>query len=89
MKKAILAFAFLFSAQAYALVDMKNANYSNTWIDMDVPGSGYDLKSYALTTAVLFSMECSALDGVLISKLRWKSTPKEISRSKSVVVVWK
>ncbi|MEK2643770.1 DUF6531 domain-containing protein [Bdellovibrio sp. BCCA] len=44
MKKAILAFAFLFSAQAYALVDMKNANYSNTWIDMDVPGSGYDLK---------------------------------------------
>ncbi|UOF00305.1 DUF6531 domain-containing protein [Bdellovibrio reynosensis] len=44
MKKAILGFAFLFSAQAYALVDMKNANYSNTWIDMDVPGSGYDLK---------------------------------------------
>ncbi|MFZ4403616.1 MAG: DUF6531 domain-containing protein [Pseudobdellovibrionaceae bacterium] len=23
---------------------MKNANYSNTWIDMEVPGSGYDLK---------------------------------------------
>lgn len=44
MKRAILAFAFLFSVQAYALVDMKNANYSNTWIDMDVPGSGYDLK---------------------------------------------
>lgn len=44
MKKAILAFAFLFSVQAHALVDMKNANYSNTWIDMDVPGSGYDLK---------------------------------------------
>nr|CAE47782.1 hypothetical protein [Bdellovibrio bacteriovorus] len=44
MKKALLAFAFLFSAQAFALVDMKNANYSNTWIDMDVPGSGYDLK---------------------------------------------
>ncbi|WP_253715810.1 DUF6531 domain-containing protein [Bdellovibrio bacteriovorus] len=44
MKKALAAFAFLFSAQAFALVDMKNANYSNTWIDMDVPGSGYDLK---------------------------------------------
>ncbi len=44
MKKALLAFAFLFFSQAFALVDMKNANYSNTWIDMDVPGSGYDLK---------------------------------------------
>lgn len=44
IKKSILAVAFLFSAQAYALVDMKNANYSNTWIDMDVPGTGYDLK---------------------------------------------
>lgn len=44
MKKAIMAMAFLFSTQAFALVDMKNANYSNTWIDMDVPGSGYDLK---------------------------------------------
>ncbi len=37
-------FIFLFSVQANALVDMKNANYSNTWVDMDVPGSGYDLK---------------------------------------------
>lgn len=44
MKKAILAVSFLVSAQSYALVDMKNANYSNTWIDMDVPGTGYDLK---------------------------------------------
>lgn len=39
-----LVTAMLFSANAYALVDMKNANYSNSWIDMDVPGSGYDLK---------------------------------------------
>lgn len=44
MKKAILAIAILFSVNVNALVDMKNANYSNTWIDMDVPGSGYDLK---------------------------------------------
>lgn len=42
MVKSILI--FLFSFQAHALVDMKNANYSNTWVDMDVPGSGYDLK---------------------------------------------
>lgn len=39
-----LAISLLFSTSAFALVDMKNANYSNTWIDMDVPGSGYDLK---------------------------------------------
>lgn len=44
MKKTLLAFAVFFSSQVYALVDMKNANYSNTWVDMDVPGSGYDLK---------------------------------------------
>lgn len=44
IKNAMMAFAFLFSAQAYALVDMKNANYSNSWVDMDVPGTGYDLK---------------------------------------------
>lgn len=44
MKKTLLAIAFLFSSQAFALVDMKNANYSNSWIDMDVSGSGYDLK---------------------------------------------
>lgn len=36
--------AMLFVTSAHALVDMKNANYSNSWIDMDVPGSGYDLK---------------------------------------------
>jgi YD repeat-containing protein len=43
-KKALLAVAILFSHSAFAIVDMKNANYSNTWIDMDVPGAGYDLK---------------------------------------------
>lgn len=45
MMKSALSVLLLFAAfQAHALVDMKNANYSNTWIDMDVPGSGYDLK---------------------------------------------
>ncbi len=29
---------------AHALVDMNNASYSNTWIDVEVPGSGYDMK---------------------------------------------
>lgn len=44
MKKLLAVLVFLMGAQAFALVDMKNANYSNTWIDMDVPGTGYDLK---------------------------------------------
>ncbi|WP_413289591.1 DUF6531 domain-containing protein [Bdellovibrio sp. HCB337] len=45
MMKSALSVLLLFAAfQAHALVDMKNANYSNTWIDMEVPGSGYDLK---------------------------------------------
>lgn len=46
-KFSIIAFfaAGLFVHQsAMALVDMKNANYSNTWVDVEVPGSGYDLK---------------------------------------------
>ena len=29
---------------AHAIVDMKNANYSNSWVDLEVPGTGYDLK---------------------------------------------
>lgn len=33
-----------FSNESYAVVDLKNANYTNTWIDLDVSGSGYDLK---------------------------------------------
>lgn len=44
MNRALLLFALMFSVNAFAVVDMKNANYSNTWIDMDIPGSGYDLK---------------------------------------------
>lgn len=33
-----------FSIQAYALVDMRNANYTETWIDLDSPSSGTGLK---------------------------------------------
>jgi len=44
MKRALSMCLLFIATQAHALVDMKNANYSNTWIDMDVPGSGYDLK---------------------------------------------
>lgn len=34
----------LLSASAWSIVDMKNANFSNTWVDLEVPGSGYELK---------------------------------------------
>src|SRR5437868_7108362 len=44
MKRALLVLLLLAGIQSHALVDMKNANYSNTWIDMEVPGSGFDLK---------------------------------------------
>ena len=47
--KRFLAFKFatamlFLSAPAFAIVDMKNANYANTWVDIEVPGSGYELK---------------------------------------------
>lgn len=41
----LLALLFILSLQnAHALVDMNNASYSNAWIDLEVPGSGYDMK---------------------------------------------
>jgi YD repeat-containing protein len=44
MKKlSFLALSFL-TTSAFAIVDMKNANFANTWVDLEVPGSGYDLK---------------------------------------------
>ena len=38
-----LAF-WLGANSAHALVDMRNANYSNTWVDLEVVGTGYDLR---------------------------------------------
>jgi YD repeat-containing protein len=34
----------LFSAESHAIVDMKNANYSETWIDVTLTGTGYPLR---------------------------------------------
>ncbi len=39
----VLLLTFTFQ-NANALVDMNNASYSNAWIDLEVPGSGYDMK---------------------------------------------
>lgn len=37
--------ALLSTPQAsYAIVDMKNANYSDTWVDITMPGAGYPLR---------------------------------------------
>ena len=35
---------FLFATKSFAIVDMNSASYSNLWTDIEVPGSGYDLK---------------------------------------------
>jgi len=32
------------SPAANAMVDMRNANYSNSWVDLELSGSGYDLR---------------------------------------------
>ncbi|MDZ4676485.1 MAG: DUF6531 domain-containing protein [Oligoflexia bacterium] len=34
----------LVSINAHALVDLKNANYADAWLDLSIPGTGYDLK---------------------------------------------
>lgn len=44
MKKLSLVFIIFMSLPAFAIVDMKNANFANSWVDLEVPGSGYDLK---------------------------------------------
>lgn len=40
----LLAATLQFSPSAFAIVDMKSANYSETWTAMQVPGVGYDLR---------------------------------------------
>lgn len=45
MKRILYILATLaISFPALAIVDMKNANYSNTWVDFNLDGTGYDLK---------------------------------------------
>lgn len=44
LKLSLGIFLFITSITGYAIVDMKNANYSNAWVDLEVPGTGYDLK---------------------------------------------
>ena len=44
MKTMTLFLSLFLSISAFAIVDMKNANFSNSWVDLEVPGTGYDLK---------------------------------------------
>lgn len=44
MKRLIAVTLAMSTSTAFALVDMKNANYSNSWTDLEVAGSGYDMK---------------------------------------------
>lgn len=39
-----LLVGFALPLKSHAVVDMKNANYADSWIDITLPGSGYDLK---------------------------------------------
>ncbi|CAM5999557.1 unnamed protein product [Sphagnum balticum] len=40
----LTALSLFLAAPAYALVDLKNANFSDAWIDLVIPGTGYDLR---------------------------------------------
>mgnify|MGYP001170117807 CR=1 FL=1 len=45
MKSSLILILLSFvSFNVHAIVDMKNANYSNTWVDFELDGTGYDLK---------------------------------------------
>ncbi len=44
MKFSWLAVVVIFSFQTHAVVDMKSANYAESYTDLEVPGVGYDLR---------------------------------------------
>lgn len=42
--KLLFALMLLAASPAFALVDMRNANYSDSWTDIEIPGAGFPLK---------------------------------------------
>ena len=44
MKKIFVAAMMTFTFNAFALVDMQNANFTETWVDLEIPDTGYNLK---------------------------------------------
>lgn len=56
MKKWILALLLCFSSTSFAIVDMKNANFSDYWVDLMVPGNNFFLRvSRTYSSRSLFS----------------------------------
>lgn len=56
MKKWILALILSYSSSSLAVVDMKNANYSDYWVDLMVPGNNLFLRiSRTYSSRSLFS----------------------------------
>ncbi len=41
---SVLFFTLIFSFKTFALVDMNNAGYTNSWVDLEVPGNGYEMR---------------------------------------------
>jgi hypothetical protein len=45
LSRLFLSATILFSAlKIFALVDMNNAGYTNSWVDLEVPGNGYEMR---------------------------------------------
>lgn len=44
MRVFLLLALLAFASSSFAIVDMKSANFSESWVDLTVPGVGYDLK---------------------------------------------
>lgn len=44
LSMTILSMTLVFTNNARAIVDMKNANFTHTWTDIEVPGPGFQLK---------------------------------------------
>ncbi len=44
MKRLAISVILFFTTTAFSIVDMKNANFANSWTDLEIPGTGYDLK---------------------------------------------
>ena len=54
--KSFFLLIVLYSASLWSVVDMKNANYSHSWVDVQLVGSGYEMKvSRTYNSRTLFS----------------------------------
>lgn len=44
LSRIAIVLVSLLAFKANALVDMNNAGYTNSWVDLEVPGNGYDMR---------------------------------------------